>query len=326
METELRADPITGMPSDFISNKYNFNKKYTISIPQREDWEKGPPCNAESIWYTDGSKTEEGVGAGIYGHRPRVTIPVSLTKESTVFQAEMAAIHHCAGEILGQSQNSRSIIIFSDSQAALKALESTQVNSKLVWDCVSALNELGRHKKVTLAWVPGHKGHQGNEKADELARQGSSMAFVGPEPFCGIAKAVVRQAINKWMELKSRTWWKNIPGLRQAKQFIKEQAPKVTADLLSKDRKSVRAIVGLLTGHCRLNKHMSTIGLTDEALCRICRTEEETSIHVLCQCEGLARLRFSQVGLEYPSAESYTKRPLTELLRLIKGAKLEQVL
>ena len=279
---ELKENPITGMPSDAMAIKYNFNKSYKIVIPDREDWKNGPPVRAETVWYTDGSKTEEGVGTGIYGQKSKKMISVSLTKETTVFQAEVAAIHHCVGEINRHNDNNRSIAIVSDSQATLKALNSIQVNSKLVWDCAQALNDLSQNKKVTLAWVPGHSGHPGNEKADDLAKQGSSTAFVGPEPFCGIAKARVRQANQKWIAEESIRSWEETPGQRQAKQFIKEPSPKFAEDLLRRDRKSVRAVVGMLTGHCRLRKHMSNMGLAEEALCRFCNEEEETPLHVLC--------------------------------------------
>lgn len=42
---------------------------------------------------------------------------------------------------------------------------------------------------------------------------------------------------------------------RQAKEFIKESLPLCTEDLLRKDRKIVNAIIGLLTGHWKINKH-----------------------------------------------------------------------
>ena len=36
-----------------------------------------------------------------------------------------------------------------------------------------ALNELGQTNKVKLIWIPGHAGHEGNETADKLAKEGS---------------------------------------------------------------------------------------------------------------------------------------------------------
>ena len=119
-----------------------------------------------------------------------------------------------------------------------------------------ALNDLSIDRMVTLAWVPGHSGYPGNEKADELARQGASMAFMGPEPSCGIAKARVKQVIKQWITKESKREWVETPGQRQAKLFIKKPSPKFTEDLLSNDRKSVRTVVGLLTGHCRHRRHM----------------------------------------------------------------------
>jgi len=41
---------------------------------------------------------------------------------------------------------------------------------------------------VGLYWVPGYVGVQGNEIADELARGGSVLKFVGPEPALGVSR------------------------------------------------------------------------------------------------------------------------------------------
>jgi hypothetical protein len=38
---------------------------------------------------------------------------------------------------------------------------------------------------VGLYWVPGHAGLRGNVMANELARGGSALRFVGPEPASG---------------------------------------------------------------------------------------------------------------------------------------------
>jgi ribonuclease HI len=71
---------------------------------------------------------------------------------------------------ISRANRNKRILIFSDSQAALKAINNPKVTSRLVVECMDALSELAERNEVTLMWVPGHSGILGNEKADELAR------------------------------------------------------------------------------------------------------------------------------------------------------------
>jgi ribonuclease HI len=57
----------------------------------------------------------------------------------------------------------RNIYIVSDNQAAIKALNNFQINSKLVCDCHQSLVELAKHTRVQLVWVLGHMGTDTNE-------------------------------------------------------------------------------------------------------------------------------------------------------------------
>jgi hypothetical protein len=57
-----------------------------------------------------------------------------------------------------------------------------------------------------------------------------------------------------------------------------------------------RAVIGLLTGHNTLRRHLHVMGLSDDPTCRKCGTEEETSVHILCECEALASLRHRYLG------------------------------
>jgi hypothetical protein len=52
-----------------------------------------------------------------------------------VFQAKIYDIKACIMEDIEKGYTGRNISILSDSQAAIKALDSFQINSKLVWDC-----------------------------------------------------------------------------------------------------------------------------------------------------------------------------------------------
>lgn len=66
------------------------------------------------------------------------------------------------------------IAITSDGQAAIQALSSPVIRSRMVRECRQRLNLLEISNFVTLHKVPGHIGVQGNVKADELARKGAS--------------------------------------------------------------------------------------------------------------------------------------------------------
>ncbi|CAH2242922.1 jg14491 [Pararge aegeria aegeria] len=52
----------------------------------------------------------------------------------------------------------------------------------------------------------------------------------------------------------------------------------------------------MITGHCPLNKHLSILGRTDSPLCRACMETEETPIHVILQCNGVAEQRAAYLG------------------------------
>ena len=51
-----------------------------------------------------------------------------------------------------------------------------------------ALNDISIRHAVGLFWVPGHAGIQGDEIADGLARGGTALRFLGPEPALGVSR------------------------------------------------------------------------------------------------------------------------------------------
>jgi ribonuclease HI len=60
--------------------------------------------------------------------------------------------------------------------------------------------QLAKHNGVNLIRVSGHKGNDGNEIADQLAKLRSERPFIGPEPACGISKRSVRDWTNRPQE------------------------------------------------------------------------------------------------------------------------------
>jgi hypothetical protein len=140
--------------------------------------------------------------------------------------------------------------------------------------------------------VPGHEGIVGNETADQLARTGFEHPFIGPQPACGISIGVAKKAVRDWTDRKHKKYWESTTGLKQAKRFISGPSARRTKDLLELNRDQLRWVVGLLTGHCHLKGHLFKLGLTDDPTCERCLQEDETATHILCDCEGIADLRF----------------------------------
>ncbi|KAJ8915875.1 hypothetical protein NQ315_015486 [Exocentrus adspersus] len=190
----IESHSVLGMVSDGLPVRINLDLPYNILLPGRDEWERSRTdlLRADSCWYTDGSKTPEGAGAGVYSRRPSVEMTDSLGQYASVFQAEIHAIELCGRELEKRGPNRRSIKIFSDSQAALKALDSYRCTSKAVWNCQETLSRVGTTNRLTLVWLPGHVGLKGNEVADSLARRGATLEFIGPEPVLGLSYSTAR--------------------------------------------------------------------------------------------------------------------------------------
>jgi hypothetical protein len=83
---------------------------------------------------------------------------------------------------------------------------------------------------------------------------------------------------------------------RQAQELISGPDLATRALLLSFNRTQSRVVIGLLTGCNTLRRHLYIMGLSNNPTCRKCSTEEENSVHILCEREVLASLRHSYVG------------------------------
>jgi len=104
-----------------ISNlRVNLEPKYRVTMLTREEWTRSPgtpPVVKGLFWFTDGSRTEEGTGAEVFGQSVNRRLSISLGKHTTVFQAEVYAILACVHKVRTQDRPEKYVSICSDSEA-----------------------------------------------------------------------------------------------------------------------------------------------------------------------------------------------------------------
>jgi len=292
------GDPIVDMWADHTIPVYYYSKIFNVIIDW-DYWRNKDSVFPEDalIWFTDGSRANSGTGSDIFGLRPNRSFSFPLGKFATVFQTEIYAILQCACENIRRPYKNKRILIFSDSEAALKTCTSLKVTSGLVAECLDALSALSSLNEVTLAWVKGHRGISGNEEADKLARQMSAMPLLSPEMALGIPKCSVREAIQNWTEVQHHRAWIDTSGLRHGKLFIGRPCKKRADDLLKLSKHQLKMVTAIYTGHAPVRGHLYTMGLFDgDPICRFCGMETKTVQHIICCCEVLACQRYYVFG------------------------------
>ena len=266
------------------------DRAYTMEIPDAEDYEEEDSGHT-IIAYTDGSRIDENAGAGLHireNGREVHTAALNLGDTTTVPMAEMVAIQSTTKHLLSSGTANQKILINCDSQGTIKALDSSVCRSKTTLNTISNLNALAVFNSVKIRWIPAHKGHEGNELADALAKKGAKEIKTLTRP------PIPKQAA--YAALRERTKMPLTPTVHMNLFWN----PEHVKQLQHLDRRHLRAATQLLTGHNTLNYHLCKIKKTPSPDCRLCGMENETVKHLLTVCPALWKQRqerFDRLGL-----------------------------
>ena len=110
-------------------------------------------------------------------------------------------------------------------------------------------------------------------------------------PSWGVFRQNIRRKMKRWMEKQHLALCRGpCSTQRQARELISVPNLVTEARLLSFNMTQSRFVIGLLAGHNTLRRHVYIMGLQSNPICRRCGTEEETSIHIMCECEALTSI------------------------------------
>jgi hypothetical protein len=90
--------------------------------------------------------------------------------------------------------------------------------------------------------MAGHRGTDGNETADQLARQGSSHLLTGSEPALGTSSKVVMGAIRDWTGRKVRSIGSPYVDRSRLMGSLKRPSAKRAGEFLKLSRNQLRII------------------------------------------------------------------------------------
>ena len=121
-------------------------------------------------FYTDGSKKDERTSYavkhdfGLCCHRIR--------DHASIFTAEAEGLKRALRFTLAIPRARGKFVIFSDSKSVLESLENYNSKNVIVKECLDLIYKIIKLKRtISLCWIPGHAGIEGNELADQGAKR-----------------------------------------------------------------------------------------------------------------------------------------------------------
>merc|ERR1712002_710162 len=234
--------------------------------------------------YTDGSKSGNGVGSAAVTENGAIT--ASLPTEASIYSAEMYAIKMAVSN--AEQSRAPQTVIFSDSRSVIDSLHPRNDHPICRYLNHKLHTLQNRNITVEICWVPSHIGIDGNEKADQKAKEASRR---NPELIPIHHKDyfnTIRSNINTWRNEQ----WRN--GAQMMIRRIKEDLTPWPNCPELKRREEV-ILNRLRCGYTNLTHGYLMEDLNNQPrvppICPFCNNEIITITHIFTQCTELENAR-----------------------------------
>ncbi|XP_062528221.1 retrovirus-related Pol polyprotein from type-1 retrotransposable element R1 [Bombyx mori] len=231
--------------------------------------------------YTDGSKIDGKVGASLSFWSNEVETKckkLKLSSYCTVFQAELLAICRSTREIIKHPKDSFGI--YSDSRSSLEAVTNNRSLHPLVVEIRRNLEECKRrNKRVELFWIKAHAGLEGNERADQLAKEAALKLKTKPDyDLCPVS------CVRRQIRLGSLEVWNKRYSDGETAATTKLFFPDaIKACSIVRHVKPNGILTQVMTGHGGFSAYLNRFKCKEDPSC-ICEPEKpETVEHIIIE-------------------------------------------
>ena len=273
----------------------------------------------ETHIYTDGSKSEDGVGCSavsITGSKK-----MRLMTESSIFTAELCGI--LSGIQIANTTHGGSLVIFCDSRSALQVVDHYDSTHPLIRKIVVWLIKLQKKGKyIKFCWCPAHVGIAGNERADQIATniaRSDSIISNDETPYRDwypvIRHRIKEQWTDQWLQVEANK-------LRKLKETVVQWKSSQVDN-----RKHSIILTRLRIGHTKITHQFlmeqgpvpycedCIVPLTVKHLLAECPSNSETRIRYYPTCANLDTDATLALVLREKPDESYDLHRLLSYLR-----------